>query len=127
MYKQLVVPCSVIEYTYLLICIYSYNNCNECKPNFIIKRKLNKIKRHNLSVTDHSLTITKTDGKTIPSQVNKTAAPTAVAAKVKGAKRDVVDRETLQLVETQLDHVTKGFDAVSVLFQYLVNDVSTTC
>uniref|UniRef100_A0A2S2NL63 Microtubule-associated tumor suppressor 1 n=1 Tax=Schizaphis graminum TaxID=13262 RepID=A0A2S2NL63_SCHGA len=73
--------------------------------------------------SDHSLTITKTDGKTIPSQVNKTTAPTAVVAKVKGAKRDVVDRETLQLVETRLDHVTKGFDAVSVLFQYLVNDM----
>lgn len=83
-------------------------------------------KYHNLSVTDHSLTITKPDGKTTSSQVGKAAAPAAVAAaaKVKEAKRDAVDRETLQIVESQLDHVTKGFDAVSVLFQYLVNDVS---
>jgi len=79
---------------------------------------------HNLSVTDHSLTITKPDGKTTSSQVGKATAPAAVAAKVKEAKRDAVDRETLQIVESQLDHVTKGFDAVSVLFQYLVNDVS---
>lgn len=85
-------------------------------------------KYHNLSVTDHSLTITKPDGKTASSQVGKAAAPAAAvaaAAKVKEAKRDAVDRETLQIVESQLDHVTKGFDAVSVLFQYLVNDVST--
>jgi len=83
------------------------------------------IKYHNLSVTDHSLTITKPDGKTTSSQVGKTAAPAVVAAKVKEAKRDAVDRETLQIVESQLDHATKGFDAVSVLFQYLINDVST--
>jgi len=84
-------------------------------------------KYHNLSVTDHSLTITKSDGKTTSSQVGKAAAPAAVAAaaaKVKEVKRDAADRETLQIVESQLDHVTKGFDAVSVLFQYLVNDVS---
>lgn len=87
---------------------------------------MNKIKYHQSSVTDHSLTLTKPDGKTTQSQVSKTATPAAVATKVKGAKRDDVGRESLQLVETQLDYVTKGFDAVSVLFQYLVNDVSTT-
>lgn len=88
--------------------------------------RVNLTKYHNLWVTDHSLTITKPDGKTTSSQVGKAAAPPAVVAKVKETKKDAVDRETLQIVESQLDHVTKGFEAVSVLFQYLVNDVSTT-
>lgn len=55
----------------------------------------------------------------------KTTATTPAVAKVKAVKRDVVDREMLRHVETQLHHAAKGFDAVSVLFQYLVNDVST--
>lgn len=63
----------------------------------------------------------KSDGKTQGPHVVAKTTP----AKVKAIKKEVVDRETLRLVETQLRHVTKGFDAVSILFQYLVNDVST--
>lgn len=68
------------------------------------------------------------------------ASGPAQAARVKVAKKDgtavAVDRhrqhqprrdaERLQRAENQLRHVTKGFDAVSVLLQYLVDDVSTT-
>lgn len=76
-------------------------------------------------VADHNL-ITKPDGKSTQQgpQVAKTTATAPAVAKVKAVKRDVVDRETLRHVETQLHHAAKGFDAVSVLFQYLVNDVS---
>lgn len=89
----------------------------ETKPSTIC------LKYGHLSVTDHSLA-TKPDGKTQGPQVGKTT--TASAKAIKATKKDdAVDRETLQLVEAQLQHVTKGFDAVSVLFQYLVDDVST--
>lgn len=102
--------------------------------------RYNNIIVNNIAViiTDHNPITTKHDGKTVAVQgppVAKTAAPAPVpvsapapaavaAVKAKATKKDVVDRETLQLVETQLRHVTKGFDAVSVLFKYLVNDVS---
>lgn len=79
-----------------------------------------------ICVADHNL-ITKPDGKPTQQgpQVAKTTATTPAVAKVKAVKRDVVDREMLRHVETQLHHAAKGFDAVSALFQYLVNDVST--
>lgn len=124
--------CFVCKQYYIYIFFKSYNACKLPFLQIIVMSvnrpslsSVNSTKYLNLSVTDHSLTITKPDGKTTSSQVGKVAAPAAVAAKVKEAKRDAVDRETLQIVESQLDHVTKGFDAVSVLFQYLVNDVST--
>lgn len=92
----------------------------------------------NLPVSDHGL-ITKPDGKTSQSPqvvVAKTVANApAQVAKSKATKKDAaaatsadrLDRETqrLQRAENQLQHATKGFDAVSVLLQYLVDDVST--
>lgn len=74
-------------------------------------------------VADHSL-IAKSDGKAPSPPQIAAAKPTPAVAKVKAIKKDEVDRKTLRHIEAQLQHATKGFDAISVLFQYLVGDVS---
>lgn len=91
---------------------------NRCYSNYLIRL-----------VADHSL-IAKTDGKTQIAAVKPAAAATTTTTpavvKVKAIKKDEVDRrKTMQRMEVQLQHATKGFDAVFVLFQYLVGEVSS--
>lgn len=92
-------------------------------------------------VIDHSLTTTRPNDDKSPqsppsSAVTGKTGPALTKTTAVSTKRDAADHrhrqqplhhrdaQRLQRAQTQLQHVTKGFDAVTALLQYLVHDVS---